>query len=229
MSRPGFIPYRPQRLALDETVARARQFYEHMNERRSVRMFSPDPVAREVIDNIIRTASTAPSAANRQPWRFVVVGDPATKAAIREAAEAEERENYAGGRLPPDWREALEPLGTDEHKPYLEVAPWLIVLFEEPYGVNADGSRRKNFYVKESVGIAAGMFVAAVHSAGLATLPHTPSPMVFLGAVLGRPDNERPFALFPVGYPADDCEVPDITRKPLDEVIVEPPVQLREP
>lgn len=186
-------------------------------------MFSPDPVPRPVIDDIIRTASTAPSGAHRQPWRFVVVGDTATKKAIREAAEAEERENYSGGRLPPDWREALEPLGTDENKPYLEIAPWLVVLFEERYGINPDGSRRKNFYVKESVGIAAGMFIAAVHNAGLATLPHTPSPMAFLSDVLGRPENERAFALFPVGYPADDCEVPDLRRKPLDEVIAEPP------
>jgi nitroreductase len=186
-------------------------------------MFSPDPVPRQVIDDIIRTASTAPSGAHRQPWRFVVVGDRATKAAIREAAEAEERENYQGGRLPPDWLEALEPLGTDENKPYLEIAPWLVVLFEERYGFNPDGSHRKNFYVKESVGIAAGMFVTAVHNAGLATLPHTPSPMAFLSKVLGRPENERPFALFPVGYPADDCMVPDIHRKPLEDVVAEPP------
>lgn len=186
-------------------------------------MFSPDPVPRSVVDDLIRTASTAPSGAHRQPWRFVIVGDVATKAAIRDAAEAEERENYRGGRLPADWLEALEPLGTDERKPYLEIAPWLVVLFEERFGANPDGSRRKNFYVKESVGIAAGLFVAAVHNAGLATLPHTPSPMAFLSKVLGRPENERAFALFPVGYPADDCEVPDITRKPLDQVIAEPP------
>jgi len=220
---PEFIPYRPERLPVDETMKRARAFYEQMNGRRSVRMFGPDPVPRSVIDDIIRTASTAPSGANRQPWRFVVVGDAATKKAIREAAEAEERENYSGGRLPPDWREALEPLGTDEVKTYLEIAPWIVVLFEERYGVDPDGSKRKNFYVKESVGMAAGIFIAAVHNAGLATLPHTPSPMAFLSEVLGRPENERAFALFPVGYPADDCEVPDITRKPLDQVVSEPP------
>ena len=223
MAKPGFVPYRPERIPPEVTASRARAFYEQMDARRSVRMFSPDPVPRSVIDDIIRTASTAPSGAHRQPWRFVVVGDPATKTAIRGAAEAEERLNYAGGRLPREWREALEPLGTDEHKPYLEIAPWLVVLFEERYGVNPDGSHRKNFYVKESVGIAAGMFVAAVHNAGLATLPHTPSPMAFLAQVLGRPENERAFALFPVGYPADDCEVPDLRRKPLDDVVAEPP------
>jgi nitroreductase len=221
MPEHPFIPYRPPRLTSGEVERRARAFYEHMDRRRSVRAFSPDPVPRPVIEDIVRTASTAPSGAHRQPWRFVLVGDPETKAAIRAAAEAEERENYEGGRLPPDWREALEPLGTDWHKEFLEVAPWLVVLFEERYGVSPDGSHRKNFYVKESVGIAAGMFVAAVHDAGLATLPHTPSPMAFLSKVLGRPENERPFALFPVGYPADDAMVPDIHRKPLDEVMVE--------
>jgi nitroreductase len=227
MTEPSFIPYRPARLPLEETRRRAREFYEVLDGRRSVRMFSRDPVPREVIEDLIRTASTAPSGANRQPWRFVVVGDPEVKAAIRDAAEAEERENYLGGRLPPDWLEALAPLGTDENKPYLEIAPWLVVLFEERYQLDADGTQRKNFYVKESVGIAAGMFVAAVHNAGLATLPHTPSPMAFLAKVLGRPGNERPFALFPVGYPAPDCVVPDIHRKPLHEVIADPPAGTR--
>jgi iodotyrosine deiodinase len=223
MVEPRFIPHRPEHRPISEVADRARAFYEMLDRRRSVRMFAPTPVPRPVLDDIIRAASTAPSGAHRQPWRFVVVGDPGTKRRIREAAEAEERENYVGGRLPPDWLEALEPLGTDENKPYLEVAPWLVVLFEERYGINPDGSHRKNFYVKESVGIAAGMFVAAVHHAGLATLPHTPSPMAFLSKVLGRPQNERAFALFPVGYPADDCVVPDLTRKSLDQVTAEPP------
>jgi iodotyrosine deiodinase len=222
MTEPRFVPYRPPRVLIDEVSQRARAFYEMLDARRSVRMFAPDPVPRSVIDDIIRAASTAPSGAHRQPWRFVVVGDVETKRHIREAAEEEEAKNYSG-RLPPDWLEALAPLGTDENKPYLEDAPWLVVLFEERYGVNPDGSHRKNFYVKESVGIAAGMFVAAVQAAGLATLPHTPSPMAFLSKVLGRPENERPFALFPVGYPAEDCVVPDLTRKPLDEVVAEPP------
>jgi len=194
-----------------------------MDGRRSVRAFSPDPVAREVMEDLIQTASTAPSGAHRQPWTFVLVGDAGTKRAIRVAAEAEERENYEGGRLPPDWREALEPLGTDWHKEFLEVAPWLVVLFEQRYGLGVDGERRKHFYVKESVGIAAGLFVAAVHHAGLATLPHTPSPMAFLARLLGRPENERAFAMFPVGFPAADCEVPDLTRKPLGEVLADPP------
>lgn len=216
------MPYRPPRLSIEEVGRRARDFYEMLDARRSVRMFAPDPVPRSVMDDIIRAASTAPSGAHRQPWRFVLVGDPETKRRIREAAEEEEAQNYSG-RLPPDWLEALAPLGTDENKPYLEVAPWLVVLFEERYGVNPDGSHRKNFYVKESVGIAAGMFVAAVHAAGLATLPHTPSPMAFLSKVLGRPENERPFALFPVGYPDPDCVVPDLTRKPLDQVVAEVP------
>jgi iodotyrosine deiodinase len=223
MVEPRFIPYRPPRVSTDEVATRARSFYEALDSRRSVRMFSPDPVPRSVIDDLVRTASTAPSGAHRQPWRFVVVGDPETKRLIREAAEAEEAENY-GGRLPEDWLEALAPLGTDEHKPYLEIAPWIVVLFEERYGINPDGSQRKNFYVKESVGIAAGMFVAAVHMAGLATLPHTPSPMAFLSKTLQRPENERPFALFPVGYPAENCVVPDLVRKALDQVAVEFPI-----
>ena len=223
MPEPRFIPYRPERIAIDEVARRADAFAVEMEGRRSVRRFAPDPVPRAVMEDIIRAASTAPSGAHRQPWTFVLVCDSQTKSAIREAAEAEERENYEGGRLPPDWREALEPLGTDWRKPYLEVVPWIVVLFEQRYGLTETGERRKHFYVKESVGIAAGVFVTAVHRAGLATLTHTPSPMAFLTRLLGRPENERPFALFPVGYPALDCEVPDLTRKPLDDVIAEPP------
>ena len=219
-----FVPYRLPRLTTDEMLDRARSLHAQLDERRSVRHFSPDPVPREVVDLAIRTASTAPSGAHRQPWRFVVVGDAATKRAIREAAEAEERVNYEGGRLPPDWRQALAPLGTSWEKPYLEIAPWLVVVFEERYRLEPDGSTRKNYYVKESVGIACGMFVVALHNAGLATLPHTPSPMAFLSRVLGRPANERPFALFPIGFPADDCMVPELDRKPLCEVVAEPPL-----
>jgi len=222
MDEPRFISYEPPRRDPAEMASRAREFYHLMNGRRSVRMFSADPVPRSLIDDLILTASTAPSGAHRQPWRFVVVGDPDTKRAIRLAAEEEERKNYSGGRLPPEWLEALAPLGTEEDKPYLEIAPWLVVLFEERYGANPDGSQRKNFYVKESVGMAAGLFVAAIHNAGLATVTHTPSPMAFLSKVLGRPKNERPFALFPVGYPAGGCVVPDLERKGLDEVVAEP-------
>jgi nitroreductase len=215
------IPLRFERLPADAQSSRARTFFEEMNRRRSVRFFSPDPVPRELIEIAIRTASTAPSGAHRQPWRFVVTGDPGVKRQIREAAEEEERINYEGGRLPEHWREALEPLGTDWHKEFLETVPWIVVIFEERYGVNPDGSKRHNFYVKESCGIAAGMFIAALHHMGLATLTHTPSPMAFLTKLLGRPENERPFCMFPIGYPADDCVVPDLRRKTLDEVMIE--------
>lgn len=216
-----FIPYRPARLGVVEMERRAAEFFAEMDTRRSVRMFADTAVPRSIVDLAIRTASTAPSGAHRQPWTFVVIGDPEIKAKIRAAAESEERQNYEGGRLPPDWREALAPLGTDWQKPYLETAPWIVVLFEQRYGISPEGTRTKNFYVKESVGMAAGLFVAALHHAGLATLSHTPSPMAFLTRVLDRPENERPFALFPVGYPADDCTVPALTRKPLSEVMVE--------
>ncbi len=216
-----FIPYRPARFPEDEMAERARSFYEEMERRRSVREFSPDPVPRRLIELAVHAASTAPSGAHRQPWRFVMVGDPEVKRQIREGAEAEERENYEGGRLPPDWREALEPLGTTWEKPFLETAPWLVVVFEERYGINQDGSRRHNWYVKESVGIACGLFITALHHMGLSTLTHTPSPMAFLNRILARPRNERPFILFPIGYPADDCTVPDLVRKPVDDVLFE--------
>ncbi len=221
MESPGFVPYHLPRLGPDALARRAREIFVEMDGRRSVRDFLPDPVPRAVIEEAIRTASTAPSGAHRQPWTFVLVGDTEIKRRIRVAAEREEYENYLGGRLPAHWREALEPLGTDWRKPFLEVAPWLVVVFEQRYGVDADGSRRHHFYVKESVGIACGIFIATLHRLGLATLTHTPSPMTFLTALLGRPANERPFILFPVGYPAEDCVVPDLTRKPLDEVMVE--------
>lgn len=202
-------------------MARAEAFHHLMDARRSVRDFSDEPVPRDAVEWAIRAASTAPSGAHRQPWKFVLVGDPETKRRIREAAEHEERENYEGGRLPPHWREALAPLGTDWRKPFLERAPWIVVVFEERYGVSEDGSRRHNFYVKESVGIACGFFIAALHTIGLATLTHTPSPMAFLTKLLGRPENERPFVLFPVGYPEPGALVPDLRRKTLDEVMVE--------
>ena len=215
------IPYRPSRHEPDRMLERATSFFDEMNGRRSVREFSDEPVPRRLIELAIATASTAPSGAHRQPWTFVVTGDPDLKRRIRIAAEEEEHENYEGGRLPDHWREALEPLGTDWRKPFLETVPWIVVLFEQRHGYEPDGSIRKNFYVKESVGIAAGMFIAALHHMGLATLTHTPSPMAFLRETLGRPDNERPFCLFPVGYPAENCEVPELTRKPLSEIMVE--------
>jgi|YelNatPaOPRAMG01_1025707.scaffolds.fasta_scaffold14294_3 nitroreductase len=201
-------------------LRRAQAFCTRMARRRSVRQFAAKPVPRRLIELAIATASTAPSGAHRQPWRFVAVSDPATKRRIRQAAEAEERRFYEGGRAPAEWLEALAPLGTSWRKPYLETAPWLVIVFAEDYGLSPDGQRRKNYYVKESVGIACGLFIAAVHQMGLATLPHTPSPMGFLSNILRRPPNEKPFILFPVGYPAADARVPNLRRKTLDEVAV---------
>lgn len=215
------IPYTLESLEPHQQLTRAQAFYEEMNSRRSVRFFSADPVPRDLIDLAIKTASTAPSGAHRQPWTFVVTGDPEMKSQIRQAAEEEERINYEGGRLPRHWREALEPLGTDWHKEFLETVPWIVVLFEQRYGLDGDGNKLHHFYVKESVGIAAGMFIAALHHMGLATLTHTPSPMKFLTKLLGRPENERPFCMFPIGFPAEDCVVPDLRRKSLDEISVE--------
>lgn len=207
-------------LSPDVMAQRASSFFHHMDRRRSPRMFSPQPVPVELIELAVAAASTAPSGAHKQPWRFVVTGDVEVKKAIRAAAEEEERVNYLDNRMNREWQEALAPLGTDHHKEFLEVAPWLVVLFEERYEVTAAGERRKNYYVKESTGIAAGMFITALHNMGLATLTHTPSPMNFLRTVLGRPENERPFVLFPVGYPLPGVKVPTLRRKSLDEVMV---------
>jgi nitroreductase len=215
------IPHQFDRLGSVEQQDRADSFFEEMNRRRSIRFFSDDPVPRHLVEQAIRTASTAPSGAHRQPWTFVLVGDPGLKLQIREAAEEEERINYEGGRLPEHWREALEPLGTDWHKEFLETVPWIVVMFEQRYGVDDNGEKQHHFYVKESCGIAAGIFIAALHHMGLATLTHTPSPMKFLTNLLGRPENERPISMFPIGYPADDCTVPDLRRKDLSEVLVE--------
>lgn len=201
-------------------IARSREHLECMARRRTVRDFSADPVPFELIENAIRVASLAPSGANQQPWKFVVVADPEIKRQIREAAEAEERENYEN-RFPDEWLEALAPLGTDWHKSFLEVAPYLIVMFRIDYGIDAEtGGKIKHYYVQESVGIAAGFLIAALHQSGLATLTHTPSPMGFLAKILERPANERPFLLIPVGYPAKDAQVPRIAKKSLDEILV---------
>jgi nitroreductase len=207
------------RRADDEMVERSRDFYELMDRRRSVRVFSDEPVPMEVIENAIRVAGTAPSGAHMQPWRFAVVTDPEMKRKIREAAEAEERETYSN-RMSDEWRRALAPLGTDANKPFLEICPALIVVFRVDYGLDESGGRVKHYYVQESVGIATGMLISALHNAGLATLTHTPSPMKFLGQVLGRPANEKAFVLLPVGYPAQGCEVPELIRKPLEDLIV---------
>jgi len=215
------IPYNPPRLDPLTQRERGNVFFEEMDKRRSVRFFSDDPVPIELVELAVKTASTAPSGAHMQPWSYVVTGDPDIKRQIREAAEEEERLNYEGGRLPPHWRQDLEPLGTDWHKPFLETVPWVVVLFEQRYRIRPDGERGHNYYVKESVGLSGGIFIAALHQMGLATLTHTPSPMRFLANLLGRPENERPFCLFPIGYPSEDCVVPDLRRKSLDEVMVE--------
>lgn len=198
-------------------LERAREFYREMNRRRTVREFSPRPVPREVIESCIHAAGTAPSGANQQPWHFVVVSNAAMKSRIRVAAEAEEAEFYQH-RATNEWLDALAPLGTDADKSFLDVAPYLIAIFYEAYGLDEAGRRIKRYYPIDSVGIASGMLIAALHHAGLASLTHTPSPMAFLNEIVGRPDNERPFLLLVVGYPADGTRVPNITRKPLEAI-----------
>ena len=212
------ISYTPARLSREEMIERAQSFAGAIATRRSVRMFSPDPVPEEVLRSIVSTAATAPSGANLQPWTFVVVRDPEVKRRIREGAEEEEKINYTG-RMPDEWLRALAPLQTDWHKEFLEIAPALIVVFKQDYGVRG-GQKVRHYYVNESVGIACGFLLAAVHNAGLAALTHTPSPMGFLREILGRPENEKPFLLIPIGYPADGCRVPDIQRKALGEIAV---------
>jgi nitroreductase len=218
---PNDVRTRPlrqyRRLPEEDVRARARDFSDAVRRRRSVRDFAPDPVPRDVIEACILAAGSAPNGANRQPWHFVAVSDRAVKGRIREAAEAEERAFYEE-RAPDAWLDALAPLGTDAHKPFLETAPWLIAVFAESWSRDASGERRKNYYVTESVGIATGILVTALHHSGLASLTHTPSPMGFLNEVLDRPDNERPFLLLVVGYPAADARVPVIAKKSLAEI-----------
>jgi iodotyrosine deiodinase len=196
---------------------RADAFYQQMRTRRSVRDFSARAVSRQLIEQCLLTAGSAPSGANRQPWHFAVVSDPARKREIRLGAEEEEREFYQR-RAPQAWLDALAPLGTDEHKPFLETAPYLIVIFGQKFEVDAQGDKHKNYYVPESVGIATGLLIAALHNAGLATLTHTPSPMKFLNRILDRPSVEKPAMILVVGYPTEDAEVPDITRKSLEQI-----------
>lgn len=221
----GEFPFRRldyERLSREDQLRRAAEFETRLKTRRSVRHFSSRPVPRELIDTALRIASRAPSGANQQPWHFVVVSDPAVKRQIRVAAEAEERESYEH-RMPDDWLAVLAPLGTDWHKEFLETVPFLIVVFRQDYGLEKqpDGGERKvkHYYVQESVGIACGFLIAALHWMGLATLPHTPSPMGFLSRILKRPPNEKPYLLLPVGYPAVDAEVPDIKKKDLDQSV----------
>lgn len=212
-----------ERLSPDEQLAASRQFLVQMSKRRTVRDFSPEPVPFELIENAIAAAARAPSGANQQPWTFVVIQDPELKRRIREAAEAEERESYER-RMSQEWLDALAHLGTDWHKPHLEDAPYLIVVFRQPYALVQDAAgepvKVKHYYSEESVGIAVGFLLAALHLSGLATLTHTPSPMGFLGEILQRPSNERAFVLIPVGYPAEDAHVPVITKKSLDDILI---------
>jgi iodotyrosine deiodinase len=218
MTAPTFHPLEFQERPLEEMQKRAASFYEQIRHRRTVREFSRREVPVEVIENCIRAAATAPSGANLQPWHFVLVSDPAVKKRIRAAAEEEERDFYTR-RAPKEWLDALAPLGTDEHKPFLEEAPSLIVVFSRRFDRRPDGSIIKQYYVNESVGIATGMLITAVHHAGLVSLTHTPAPMSFLAKILGRPDNESPFLILVVGYPADDVQVPRIEKKPLQEIL----------
>jgi iodotyrosine deiodinase len=221
---PVAAPYEPvalpwERLDPGEALARSRAFLETMQARRSVRAFSTEPVQRELIDNALEVAGTAPSGAHQQPWTFAVVSEPELKARLREAAEAEERDFYER-RATDEWKQAIEPIGTDWVKTHITDAPYVIVVFEQAWRPGAGSEKVKHYYVRESVGIAVGYLLAALQVSGLVALTHTPSPMKFLGELLGRPENERPFILIPVGYPAPDAVVPDLMRKPLDEIVV---------
>ncbi|NIM01730.1 MAG: nitroreductase family protein [Acidobacteria bacterium] len=215
-----FVPLEFSTYAEDEMLTRANEFYRDLSRRRSVRDYDDRAVPKEIVERAILTAGTAPSGAHKQPWTFVLVGDRDIKAKIREAAEIEEKENYTR-RMPESWLKDLAPLGTDEHKPFLTTCPWLIVIFAQLWGRDEDGEKAKHYYVNESVGIATGMLLAALHRAGLATLTHTPSPMGFLHRILERPENERAYMLIALGYPKEGCTVPDLQRKSLEQIAVE--------
>jgi iodotyrosine deiodinase len=215
----SFVEHKHHILDETELITRSREFYTFLNERRSVRDFSDKPVPMEVIQNLILTASSAPSGAHKQPWTFCVVADPEIKRQIRVEAEKEEQESYRN-RMREEWLHDIKPLQTNWEKPFLEIAPYLIVVFKKAYNVLADGSKRNNYYVAESVGLACGFLLTAIHHAGLVALTHTPSPMNFLTKILRRPENERPFLLIPVGYPATNTYVPDLKRKSLEEIAV---------
>ncbi len=219
MNKPNFLPLTSyKKFSEEEIIIRSKDFYEDIKRRRTVRDFSDETVPREVIDNCILAAGTAPSGANLQPWHFVVVSDIKIKKQIRKAAEEEEKEFYTK-RAPKEWLDALAPLGTDEHKPFLEKAPFLIAIFAKSFDVLPDGRKVKQYYSQESVGIACGILITAVHNAGLVSLTHTPSPMSFLNKILERPSNERPFLLLVVGYPEECAKVPDIKKKLLEEIV----------
>lgn len=214
-----FISYTRPYLPSEEVKEKSEEFYNFMDLRRSVRDFTDEDVSKEVIENLIKTASTAPSGAHKQPWTFVAVSNPEVKKQIREAAEKEEKEFYEN-KAPQEWLDDLAPIGTDWEKPFLETAPWLIIAFKKTYNQTEEGERKKNYYVQESIGISCGFLISAIHNAGLITLTHTPSPMNFLANILERPENEKPFLLLPVGYPAGDAKVPDLGRRGLDEVSI---------
>ncbi|MDR3690078.1 MAG: nitroreductase family protein [Fimbriimonas sp.] len=211
------VPYQPERPSIDESLCALKVDFETANRRRTIRMFASEPVPREAIELAIRIAGTAPSGAHKQPWTFVAISDPEIKARIREEAEKEERDFYER-RAPQEWLDALEPFGTDFHKSHLTDAPWLIVVFRRDYDLLPDGTRVKNYYMAESVGIATGFLIQSLHRAGFATLTHTPAPMTFLRSICNRPANEKPYLILPVGYPASDCQVPDLQRKSLAEI-----------
>lgn len=215
MSKEKFIAYRPLSIDATESLYKSDIYYNWLNKRRSIREFSPKPIAKEVIENIIKSASTAPSGAHKQPWTFCAISNKEIKSKIRKAAEKEEYENYQS-RMSEEWLEDLKPFDTNWEKPFLEIAPWLIVVCSKSYDMGEKGDKLNNYYVKESVGLACGMLLNAIHNAGLCALTHTPSPMNFLLKILNRPKNERPFLLIPVGYPADNCMVPDLQRKPIE-------------
>ena len=217
MKENKFIPFKGHSFSEDEMIKRSEEHYSFMNTRRSIREFSDRPVPKEILENIIKSASTAPSGAHKQPWSFCLISSVEMKAKIRVAAEEEEKENYSS-RMSARWLKDLNPFGTNWQKPFLEIAPYLIVVFKRVYE-NIDGEKHNNYYVGESVGIATGMLLTAIHHAGLCSLTHTPSPMNFLAEVLGRPENERAYLLIPVGYAAEEAKVPDIVRKSLDEII----------
>ena len=216
MNQPKFIPFKnPHSYSDEEMIKRSKEFYEIMKQRRTIREFSDKSVPRKVIENCIVTAGTAPNGAKMQPWHFVVVSE---KKEIRKAAEVEEKLFYTE-RATQEWLDALAPLGTDENKPFLETAPHLIVIFAKKYDVLPDGRQLKNYYASESVGIATGLLITAIHNAGLVSLTHTPSPMNFLNDILKRPANEKPYLILVVGHPAEDAKVPDIRKKPLKEIV----------
>ena len=218
MDQSSFIPYKGLQFDEEKITQRSKDYYQNLNLRRSIRDFSNRDVSKEVIEKIIMAAASAPSGAHKQPWTFCAVNNPLIKSEIKKAAEKEEYESYHN-RMSEEWLDDLKPIGTNWEKPFLEIAPWLIIVFKRTYDLDENGGRKKNYYVNESVGIACGFLISAIHQAGLVTLTHTPSPMNFLQKILDRPKNEKPFLLLPVGYPSEDAQVPDFERKGAEEVI----------